>query len=532
MKAALFLLASSLAIAQTGSVQGSVTNAITKEPLRKAYVHLDGTKRYPAVTDDQGNFSIDQVEPGSYTLEAEHQGFIDGELTNTFGSPFQLKLAPGDSLTGLEVKLTPQGVISGRVVDEDGDPWPRAYVTLLRSVWKKGRRQLVNTEGSKDVDDQGEFRIAELKPGLYYLIVEPDLNWETQNTRKGPNALEPHQPTWYLSSPDRSGASSVTVGPGDQLSGLVIRLRRGSQHRVSGTLPNLSSIPALGSGLFSGPFIGANNPDGEGGIGRNGAIRPDGSFEISAVPPGGYEIAVSGGFPPTLLGSAQIRVDDRDVENVAIQLTAPRAVKGVIQIAETGGIQPSGIRVALEPLGGGGEPDARSNADGTFEIPPVGIGRYRVLVSVAGYYLKQIRLGDTISTDGTIALPAEGNLTLLLSARGAHLSGTLKRAADAPADPAFPPQVVLLPKDADAPELAIFDQTGSFSFKDSIAPGDYQLYAFEGVPDGAWEDTAFMKEVSSSGVDIHLAEGESKNAEVSLLPHADLVPILRKLGME
>ncbi len=385
---------------------------------------------------------------------------------------------------------------------------------------------------NKEVDDQGEFRIAGLKPGLYYLTAEPDLQWETQNTPKTANAPQPHQLTWYPSSPDRSGASSITVGPGDQLSGLVIRLRRGSQHRISGSLPNLSSIPVLAAGPFFGTFISASSLGGEGGLGSSGQIHPDGSFEIDRLPPGAYVIEVQQGFSPARLGTAQVRIDDRDVENISIPLTQPRPVKGVIQIAEAGGIQPSGIRVALDPLSTQGEPAANSNADGSFEIPPVGIDRYRVLVSVAGHYLKQIRLGDTLSTDGTIALPAEGNLTLVLSARGAHLLGTLKRATDRPADPAFPPQVVLLPKDSGEPQTAAFDQTGAFSFDNPLAPSDYKLYAFEGAPDCAWEDAEFLKEVASSSVDIHLAEGDSKTTEVTPLTRADLAPILRKLGME
>jgi Carboxypeptidase regulatory-like domain len=62
------------------SIKGSVTDAVTDTGLRKAFVRLRASATgltYPAVTDDAGSFVIEHVEPGSYVLEAEHQGFIE-----------------------------------------------------------------------------------------------------------------------------------------------------------------------------------------------------------------------------------------------------------------------------------------------------------------------------------------------------------------------------------------------------------------------------------------------------------------------
>ena len=41
----------------------------------------------------------------------------------TEGSPaVPLTFAAGDDKKSLEIKMTPQGVITGRVIDQDGDP--------------------------------------------------------------------------------------------------------------------------------------------------------------------------------------------------------------------------------------------------------------------------------------------------------------------------------------------------------------------------------------------------------------------------
>src|SRR5690348_17078620 len=57
-------------------VKGIVTNAVTGELLRKAYIRLGGNPNDAAVTNDQGRFSIEKIEPGAYSLEAERPGFL------------------------------------------------------------------------------------------------------------------------------------------------------------------------------------------------------------------------------------------------------------------------------------------------------------------------------------------------------------------------------------------------------------------------------------------------------------------------
>jgi hypothetical protein len=121
---------------------------------------------------------------------------------------------------------------------------------------------------------------------------------------------------------------------------------------------------------------------------------------------------------------------------------------------------------------------------------------------------------------------------LLLSTRGARLTGkTVSPAtADQSKSAVAKAQVVLIPSGAPA-RLGTFDQTGTFTFQD-LAPGLYKLYAFEGVPDGAWEDSDFMKELAGAGLEIRLAEGEVKSADVPLISKSDLALTLKKLGME
>ena len=57
--------------AQTGVICGTVTDAKFKEPLIGATVSIEGTT-IGAITDIDGNFRIEKVQPGKYTLVASY----------------------------------------------------------------------------------------------------------------------------------------------------------------------------------------------------------------------------------------------------------------------------------------------------------------------------------------------------------------------------------------------------------------------------------------------------------------------------
>ncbi len=58
----------------TCTVSGYVYDAKTKEPLKEAYIHLNDNQ-YFAATDDNGYFTIENVQPGSYLVSALYIGY-------------------------------------------------------------------------------------------------------------------------------------------------------------------------------------------------------------------------------------------------------------------------------------------------------------------------------------------------------------------------------------------------------------------------------------------------------------------------
>ena len=111
---------------ETCTIDGYVVRIGSGEPLRKAQVVLRPERGrrpvYGAVTDARGHFALDGIEPGSYRLEIERDGYVDQEYGQV--SPNRpgtvLVLAPGQEVTDVIISLVPTGTIAGRVFDEDG----------------------------------------------------------------------------------------------------------------------------------------------------------------------------------------------------------------------------------------------------------------------------------------------------------------------------------------------------------------------------------------------------------------------------
>src|SRR5579863_6579774 len=111
-------------------LEGSVLS-ITGEPVRKATLRLQGNgpaqggqllpTTYTESTDTAGKFVFEDVAEGSYTLAADKAGFVaqryGARTTGSAGTV--LTLVSGLTLKDLNIKMTPQGVVSGKVFDLD-----------------------------------------------------------------------------------------------------------------------------------------------------------------------------------------------------------------------------------------------------------------------------------------------------------------------------------------------------------------------------------------------------------------------------
>src|SRR6185312_5854552 len=198
---------------------------------------MSGPRGYGGLADADGRFRFEAVEPGEYSLRANRPGF----LLSSYGSkaPAQagtnLVLLPGQQLSDLNIALFPQAVITGRVVDEDGDPiQARLQVYMLR--WTHGKQQLQPRRGAVS-NDLGEYRISDLAPGKYYISAQSGFRMGMSELPAIPGKADVRQiRTFFPDATSIENAAPIRVQAGQNLTGMDIRLRTLPTYHVRGSL--------------------------------------------------------------------------------------------------------------------------------------------------------------------------------------------------------------------------------------------------------------------------------------------------------
>src|SRR5689334_6477598 len=161
-----------------GSVEGLVIST-TGEPLRKVSLSLRpngrGGGNYSTTSATDGSFRFTSVDQGNYALTGERTGYVRETLSSPGGQAKVIEVVSEKATTGLELKLTPQSVIAGHVFDEDGDPLQSVNVEAWHYTYPRGRRQLAQVQ-SGSTNDLGEFRLANLPPGRYFVSATANRN--------------------------------------------------------------------------------------------------------------------------------------------------------------------------------------------------------------------------------------------------------------------------------------------------------------------------------------------------------------------
>src|SRR5208283_3084896 len=103
------------------AVDGNVVNSLTGEPVPRARVLLMGPIPQFVAADNSGHWSFSNVACGPIQIAATRPGFLQPTPQR-----FQA-LTSGSPVHDVKVQLTPQSVIFGKVVDDQGDPVMNAH---------------------------------------------------------------------------------------------------------------------------------------------------------------------------------------------------------------------------------------------------------------------------------------------------------------------------------------------------------------------------------------------------------------------
>jgi hypothetical protein len=165
--------------------------------------------------------------------------------------------------------------------------------------------------------------------------------------------------------------------------------------------------------------------------------------------------------------------------------------------------------------------NVRPAADGTFTIPRVTPGEYKLSVDLVNpnMYLKEARLDQTDVLQGiTIGDRVDGVLDVVLSPNGGQLDGAV---VGADLKPVSGVQAVLVPERLrnrlDLYKTAITNQDGRFTIR-GLTPGDYRLLAWEDIEPFAYFDSDVLRQYEALGKPVRIQEAGKETAEVRIIP--------------
>jgi len=155
----------------------------------------------------------------------------------------------------------------------------------------------------------------------------------------------------------------------------------------------------------------------------------------------------------------------------------------------------------------------------TFKLDGLTRGLYRFRVErISDPYIKRIRIGEQETADAAIDLTYgdPGEVTLFLSPNAAVVEGSVKNAKDEPAPRVLVTMVPETSRRTRLHRIARTDQSGHFKLE-GVIPGEYKIYAWEQIEDGAWEDPDFMKAYEARGKKISVKEGTHETVDLKLI---------------
>jgi hypothetical protein len=405
-----------------------------------------------ATTDETGKWTIENLPCGKISLIPSRPTFLAGRAV-------PIELTAENPTRDVRLTLTPQAAITGRVVDEYGDPVVNMRVLSKRSLVVDGARQYEPVLAGV-TNDIGEYRIAALPAGHYLVCA-------------GEQCSPP-----------------LTIAAG--YNGVMdFRLSPVASRRVSGTV----------SGVPEGARVQLTLSNDS--ITRAAPVGAEGEFEFTA-PPGSYTLLATAFYgDDQLMAARQIIVGDRGVDGIALHLGTGLEVTGTVHIIsqKKTEMDTSKLKVTLyHPNPTGPSSLARiiwNDGRDAFTARNIAAGVYHLAVSPPpGFHVDRITAGGADITDSEMRIDAGyPPIDILLSNGGGVLEGTAQPESG----------IVILRGNRHWSTRA--DAKGHFR-ADGIPPGDYQLSAWDDLTKVPFRDAAWM-EVYAKAISATVTDSQS-----------------------
>jgi hypothetical protein len=514
-----------------GQISGRVCRSDTGESIPKSEVEL-----YPADPDTakaagaerivrtgpDGTFVFPDLPAGTFGISVSRNGF--SELSPHDEQGRFVTLRPGQRVNGLTLRLHPTGVIAGQVTDEDRDAVQGVAVMALRIKFRPGGRKQVSAAGQTVTDDLGNFRMANLPPGSYYVsaggLIEHPMG--ATGLKQSPMGGMQYRNTFYPGTPALDEAQVVKVGPESTTNDIRFIVPIEGNYAITGKVISAKASPALKDAEVSCERVDAAGYT-FGPIGDNVRLESDHSFKCSSLAPGDYMLKVktTDAGVEHELGFASVRVVDSNV-NTDIEIGRAAEVRGSVEGPP--GLSLAGKRITLETFWSGFHLLHEApgiDAGGRFVITNMPPGEFTFTVSDTqgeeSAYVKQATCGgrDYASRELTLAVGSTLDCDVTLASD----TGTIQGKVTDGEKPARGLVVVLIPESRELRRIPRYTQTarsdvaGQYKIA-GVIPGEYILFALSPSADDAYYDIDFPE--SHAGIAEHVKVDPGTTQAVNL----------------
>jgi Carboxypeptidase regulatory-like domain len=477
-------------------IAGTVVSKADSRPLVRTRVTIrdaqDPREFEFVITSEDGKYEFTGLPAGKYSLTGAKRGFISASYEQHDEFSTAIVTGAGIDTENLLLRLAPDAVITGKVLDEAGDPVRQATVTLYYDDHSSGVDR-IHPSRTAQTDDLGEYELTPLRPGTYFLAATGKPWYAVHPPSATVNSASNGQETLAL---DRSldVAYPVTYYPDvtDADSALPIPIRGGERVEADFHLNPVPSLRLLfhapddGTHTFFVPQLQQPAFDAYTSVPASvtGTASP-GVVEVTGIPAGRYNVSIPGPASTLQMSGVDLTKDGEEVDLSKGEISS--SVKFSIQIAGEA-VPPAQLMVGLRSgtrVAGASQTDSKGEA----ELQQVAPGKYEVVVWGPGkrYSVARISAQGVEVSGHTVSVAAGSSPSVSLSVvtGNTDIQGIVRKAGKGFAGA----MVVLVPANPEVDrDLFRRDQSdldGSFLLH-AVIPGDYTLLAIENGWDLDW----------------------------------------------
>lgn len=502
------------------TLRGTVINSVSGETIRGALVQIYFDGPSSMLTGPDGKFQFAGLPSGQSTIMVRKPGFFSEDDFEPSARGQHLA-ATGPNSSPVVLKLVPEGVIYGHISEEDGEPIEGLPVELLAQHLQNGKK-IWDRRPQAVTDEDGNFRIAELQPGDYYLSAGPSRNPVTLPAQLSQSGAQGIPLVYYPVGSELAAAAPIPITPGKRVE-INLTLAPQPFYRVSGSI----------NGYAPGQPVNLQL--------RNSAGIPlpynwrfdsaTGSFRINGVPAGAYTLhaEASDGRRNSLTATVPLTVN-ADLSGlhlillptvtIPIRMSVIASRTGAERFWEQENYFPAYVQLVARNAGlfelRHGSQQVGERGSASLELQNIAPGTYSVEINPNGpLYVQSAISGTTnlLESDLSVA-PGSSPQPIEITLRDdvAFLSGTVSLE-----NQSLSATILAFSEHASAPPRIQPTYSGGNFQLSSLPPGTYKILAVDHPDRLEYANPEAVKKYLSKAREVTLSPEQSAKIDLELV---------------